>query len=299
MVIGSHWQHIRTVLRPTGGVYLGFPWLVPGRVVTREAISHTVLPHSCRSLIRAKVEGLEGYMDLLTPPTPQYLWQPRYLLVPVSLAERGKQGVAGTKGVKLGIGRLLSFPLFSNPTRQKPGSRWATRIDLGSLDCIQMVLSAPRTSTQVRLTSAGRWVTNAPPLAPRTGNSRTQTLVYISDLVNDRYRHRRSRCVGYTAQDLHSLAVCEGGNRNSLACSFGRWRGQRVASREGDNVPCGLPCSRTFEPRTFLLESSLPLSLFRVGGSGGDDVTHVMIHHLRERAGAGDTVQACAAPGLH
>ncbi|KAH9015119.1 hypothetical protein EDB83DRAFT_2440413, partial [Lactarius deliciosus] len=63
----------------------------------------------------------------------------------------------------------------------------------------------------VRLTSAGRWVTNAPPLAPKTGNSRTQTLVRISDSVNDRYRHCPPRCVSY-AQDLHALAICEGGN---------------------------------------------------------------------------------------
>ncbi|KAH9008477.1 hypothetical protein EDB84DRAFT_1681986 [Lactarius hengduanensis] len=58
--------HVRTVLRPTGGVHLGSPRLAPSRAVTREAISQTVLPHSCRSFIHAKVEGLEGYMELLT-----------------------------------------------------------------------------------------------------------------------------------------------------------------------------------------------------------------------------------------
>ncbi|KAH9040816.1 hypothetical protein EDB84DRAFT_983691 [Lactarius hengduanensis] len=140
----------------------------------------------------------------------------------------------------------------------------------------------------------GRRVPNAPPLATKPGNSRISTLVRISDSVNERYclsLHDASA----TRPKIYTPwpSVREGiGTDLRLACSFRRGRGQRV----GDNVPC----SEQTNSRTFLLGSSLLLlqGLFHVGGSGGDAVTHMM-HHLRERAGAGDTLRARAAPGLH
>ncbi|KAH8980206.1 hypothetical protein EDB86DRAFT_572699 [Lactarius hatsudake] len=95
-----------------------------------------------------------------------------------------------------------------------------------------------------------------------------------------------------------------------MACSFGRGRGRQcpmwyAAVSRRVAWACflyllGRTSSLTHIPTLFLGPSLLPLlqGVFRVGGSSGDSVTHV-IHFLRETAGAGRSVSSRQKSSSH
>ncbi|KAH8999642.1 hypothetical protein EDB86DRAFT_651150 [Lactarius hatsudake] len=159
----------------------------------------------------------------------------------------------------IGIDYLLSFPLFSKPAsaRQKQGSLWA-------IDC-EPFCPLKASSHPLRLYHPSGRV----PLCRASGPPTSARKFKNNNLGPHLCLGQRpislllSLRVSYMAQYLHAhaLAVCV-----------------REEIRTGSSLP--------------LLQN-----LFRVGGSGGDAVTHVM-HYLRERVGVSDTVRTRTTPGL-